>query len=83
LFLLGAFFGGYRVKIIYDPDIPATLRSSIKDVIKESIDAPCSCGCDEIYVSLQNENRIDVKCYDCGTSFFELEVEVNEERIDS
>ena len=77
-----AFFGGYKVKIIYDPDIPATLRSSIKDVIKESIDAPCSCGCDEIYVSLQERNRIDVKCYDCGTSFFELEVEVNEEIID-
>jgi hypothetical protein len=70
------------VKIVYDPDIPATLYSSIKKVIKESIKVPCSCKCDEIYVSLQDENRIDVKCYDCGTSFFELEVEVNEEIID-
>ena len=70
------------MKIIYDPDISATLHSSIKDVIKESIDASCPCGCDEIYVSLQDGNRIDVKCYDCGTSFFELEVEVNEETID-
>lgn len=70
------------MKIIYDPDISPTLRSSIKEVIKESINAPCSCGCDEIYVSLRDENRIDVKCYDCGTSFFELEVEVNEETID-
>jgi hypothetical protein len=80
--LLSAFFGGYRVKIVYDPDISSTLYSSIKEVIKESIIAPCSCGCDEIYVSLQDESRIDVKCYDCGTSFFELEVEVNEEIID-
>lgn len=70
------------MKIIYDPDIPTPLRSSIKEVIKESIKHPCSCGCDEIYVSLQNEDRIDVKCYDCGSSFFELEVEVNEETID-
>ena len=67
------------MKIVYDPDISATLYSSIKEVIKESIVAPCSCGCDEVYVSLQEENKIDVKCYDCGTSFFELEVEVNEE----
>jgi hypothetical protein len=80
--LFGAFFGGYKVKIVYDPDIPATLYSSIKKVIKESIVAPCSCRCDEIYVSLQEENKIDVKCYDCGTSFFELEVEVNEETFD-
>ncbi len=70
------------MKIAYDTDIPTTLYPSIKKVIKESIKTPCSCGCDEIYVSLQEENRIDVKCYDCGTSFFELEVEVNEETID-
>ncbi|MEA3386132.1 MAG: hypothetical protein U9Q89_06745 [Thermodesulfobacteriota bacterium] len=67
------------MKIVYDPDISTTLYSSIKEVIKESIEAPCSCGCDEIYVSLQEENKIDVKCYDCGTSFFELEVEIDEE----
>lgn len=70
------------MKIVYDTDIATTLYPSIKKVIKESIKNPCSCGCDEIYVSLQEENRIDVKCYDCGTSFFELEVEVNEETID-
>lgn len=70
------------MKIVYDPDISSTLYSSIKEVIKKSIVAPCPCGCDEIYVSLQDENRIDVKCYDCGTSFFELEVEVNEDTID-
>ncbi|RKX60000.1 MAG: hypothetical protein DRP37_05805 [Thermodesulfobacteriota bacterium] len=70
------------MKIVYDPDISATLYSSIKEVIKESIEAPCSCGCDEIYVSLQEENKIDVKCYDCGTSFFELEVEIDEETTD-
>ncbi|PXF57771.1 MAG: hypothetical protein C4B58_08750 [Deltaproteobacteria bacterium] len=70
------------MKIVYDPDISTTLYSSIKEVIKESIQAPCSCGCDEIYVSLQEENKIDVKCYDCGTSFFELEVEIDEETTD-
>ena len=70
------------MKIVYDPDIPTTFYSSIKEVIKESIVAPCSCGCDEIYVSLQEENKIDVKCYDCGTSFFELEVKIDEETID-
>ncbi|MDA8162420.1 MAG: hypothetical protein M0022_05880 [Desulfobacteraceae bacterium] len=63
------------MKIEYDPDIPMAARPSIKEIIKESISAPCSCGCDEIYVSLSSANTIDVKCYDCGTSFFELEIE--------
>jgi len=68
------------VKIEYDPDIPPNVRPSIKEIIKESVVAPCaSCGCDEIYVSLSSEKTIDVKCYDCGTSFFELEVEIDEE----
>ena len=75
-----ALFGGYKVKIVYDPDIPATLYPSIQKIIKESVTTPCPCGCKEIYVSLQND-KIDVKCYDCGTSFFELEVEIGEETV--
>ncbi len=67
------------MKITFDPDISADIRPSIEEVIKESITAPCSCGSDEIYVSLQANNNIDVKCFDCGTSFFELEIEVEEE----
>jgi len=70
------------VKIVYDPDIPVAVRSSIRQVIKESVVGPCSCGCDEIYVSLHSENNIDVKCYDCGASFFELEVEIDEETVE-
>ncbi len=70
------------MKIEYDPDIPAAIRPSLAQVIKESIEAPCSCGCDEIYVSLQDENMIDVKCYDCGTSYFELELEIDEETLE-
>ena len=67
------------LKIIYDEDIPRDVRPSIEEVIKESITAPCECGCAEIYVSLQAPGSIDVKCYDCGTSFFELEIEEEEE----
>lgn len=70
------------MKIDYDPDIPVTVRPSIKQLIKESNIASCPCGCDEIYVSLQSESNIDVKCYDCGSSFFELEMEVDEETVE-
>ena len=68
------------MKTVYDADIPAALQPSIQQVVDDSIDAPCLCGCDEIYVSLQEEDRIDVKCYDCGTSFFELEIEVDQDK---
>ena len=68
------------MKIVYDPDLPAPLRPQVKEVIEESDLEPCSeCGCDEIYVSYPSENTIDVKCYDCGTSYFELEIELDEE----
>lgn len=68
------------MKIEYDPDIPVSIRPNIKEVIKESVVAPCAvCGCDEIYVSLGLKGHLDVKCYDCGNSFFELELEVDEE----
>ena len=71
------------MKIEYDPDIPAELRPSIFEVIKESITSPCTCGSEEIYVSMQDENMIDIKCYDCGQSYFELEVEIEEETVDT
>ncbi len=71
------------MKIEYDPDIPASLRPSIKDVIRDSGIKQCECGCEEIYVSLQSENMLDVKCYDCGKSFFELEVEIENETAES
>ena len=67
--------GGMRVKIIFDPDIPKNLIPYIKQAIEEAIEEPCECGCDEVYASMQSENNIDVKCYDCGTSYFELEIE--------
>jgi len=69
------------VNIVYDSDLSDELKPSVEEVIKESITEPCSCGCDEIYVSIQDGNKIDVKCYDCGTSYFELEVEIEEEEI--
>ena len=73
------------MKIIFDPDIPADIQPQIKQIIGDSVQEKCSCGCDEIYVSLTDEDMIDVKCYDCGTSFFELEIEIEdqEETVDS
>ncbi|MGB9712509.1 MAG: hypothetical protein ACP5J5_01045 [Dissulfurimicrobium sp.] len=71
------------MKIEYDPDIPIAARPSIDQIINESVAGPCECGCDEIYVSLGSKNIIDVKCYDCGKSFFELEIEVEEEAIEA
>ncbi|AEH44637.1 hypothetical protein Thein_0759 [Thermodesulfatator indicus DSM 15286] len=68
------------MKIYFDPDIPADIQEDIKQVVEEQIEGPCpSCGCDEIYVSLIG-NTLDVKCYDCGESFFELELEVEEQQ---
>ncbi|NDY42042.1 hypothetical protein G3N55_04160 [Dissulfurirhabdus thermomarina] len=70
------------MKIVFDPDIPAQAHESLTEVIQESVPGKCACGCDEIYVSLQAPDRIDVKCYDCGTSFCELEVEVAQEVVE-
>ena len=66
------------MKIFFDPDIPADIHEEIKKVIEEQVEGPCTaCGCDEIYVSLLG-NTLDVKCYDCGESFFEMELEIEE-----
>jgi hypothetical protein len=70
------------VKIIFDSDIPQEAQLEIKEIINESLSEKCKCGCDEIYVSLIDESTIDVKCYDCGASFFELEIEAEEEASD-
>ncbi len=70
--------GGLRLKITYDPDLPMSYRPLIHQEIRNSDIEECECGSDEIYVSLVNENTIDVKCYDCGKSFFELEIEIED-----
>jgi len=67
------------VKISFDPDIPAEIQPQIEQVIKDSIEGKCTCGSDEIYVSRPREDMIDVKCYDCGTSFFELEIAIEDQ----
>jgi phage FluMu protein Com len=66
------------MKIEYDPDIPTKARPTIKGVIKEANIRTCRCGCDELYVSLSGKGRLDIKCYDCGTSFLEIEFEEEE-----
>ncbi len=66
------------MKIFFDPDIPKEYHDQIEQIIKEQIKKPCACGCNEIYVSFFN-NILDVKCYDCGESFFEMEIEFEEE----
>ncbi len=67
------------MNICYDPDLPVSYRPLIMQEIKDARIQSCECGCEEIYVSLLNDSTIDVKCYDCGNSFFELEVEIEEE----
>ena len=67
------------MKIIFDSDIPVEIQPQIEQVIRDSIQGKCECGCDEIYISLTHEDMIDVKCYDCGTSFFELEIEIEDQ----
>ena len=67
------------MKITYDPDLPTSYRPLVKQEIQDADMSSCECGSDEIYVSLVDSTTIDVKCYDCGNSFFELEIEIGEE----
>ena len=67
------------MKITYDPDLPMSYCPLVKQEIQGADMSPCECGSDEIYVSLVDSTTIDVKCYDCGNSFFELEIEIEEE----
>ncbi len=64
------------MKIIFDPDIPEELKEDIKALVEEEVqeEACPECGCKEIYVALM-EGVLDAKCYDCGHSFAEIEME--------
>jgi len=66
------------VKVIFDPDIPEDIKEDILEAIKEeNIGDICKiCGCDTLYVAML-EGMLDVKCYDCGHSY--LEIELSEE----
>lgn len=66
------------MKIVYDPDIPTSIRPAVQKEIKNSVHTQCECGCDEIYVYFSSHDIIDVKCYDCGRSFFELKIEIDD-----
>jgi len=64
------------VKVIFDPDIPEDIKEDILSAIKEeNIGEICKfCGADTLYVA-QLENILDVKCYECGHSYLEIEIE--------
>jgi len=66
------------MKIIFDPDIPEDLKEDlVKTIEEEKIGEICKqCGADTLYVALIN-NVLDVKCYECGYSY--LEIELSEE----
>ncbi len=64
------------MKIIFDPDIAEDLREDIKALVEEEeLEEKCpECGAKEIYVALLGK-VLDVKCYECGHSFAEIEME--------
>ncbi len=64
-----------RVKVIFDPDIPEELKEDIiKAIEEENVGEICKvCGGDILYVALL-EGTLDVKCYECGHSYIELEL---------
>ncbi len=64
------------MKIVFDPEIPEDLREEIKKLIEEeNVEVECpECKSKEKYVALL-EKVLDVKCYDCGHSFIEIEME--------
>ncbi|OAQ21038.1 hypothetical protein [Thermosulfurimonas dismutans] len=64
------------MKIIFDPEIPEDLREDIKAAVEEEgLEEKCpECGAKEIYVALLGK-VLDVKCYDCGYSYAEIEME--------
>ncbi len=66
------------MKITFDPDIPIDIQPQIEQLVKDAVQEKCGCGSDEIYVSIIENQIIDVKCYDCGTSFFEAEINIEE-----
>ncbi|MFN3568469.1 MAG: hypothetical protein ACK4UR_06145 [Caldimicrobium sp.] len=66
------------MKVIFDPDISEDLKSELfKTIEEEKIGEFCKvCGADTLYVALLDKT-IDVKCYECGFSY--LEIELSEE----
>jgi len=66
------------VKITFDPDIPVDIQPQLEQLVRDSVHEKCSCGSDEIYVSIIDNKIIDIKCYDCGHSFFEVEIDIEE-----
>ncbi|RKX60068.1 MAG: hypothetical protein DRP29_03420 [Thermodesulfobacteriota bacterium] len=70
------------MKVIFDSDIPEEFKEQILEAINnENIGEVCKeCGSDTLYVAyLEEENILDVKCYNCGYSYLELELEEEEE----
>ncbi len=62
------------MKVLFDPDISEDLKEEILKSLEEEGLGICKiCGADTIYVALL-DNIIDVKCYECGNSYLELEV---------
>ncbi|QJA06132.1 hypothetical protein FVE67_04670 [Thermosulfurimonas marina] len=67
------------MKIIFDPEVTEELKEEIRSLVEEAeIDKKCpECGAQEIYVALLGR-ILDVKCYECGHSFLEIEMETEE-----
>ncbi|MCS7200349.1 MAG: hypothetical protein N2327_03170 [Caldimicrobium sp.] len=63
------------MRIIFDPDIPEDIKEDLqRTIIDENIGESCKiCGGDTLYVALI-DNLLDVKCYECGYSFMEIEL---------
>lgn len=63
------------MKVLFDPDIPEDLKEDIlKNIEEENLGEICKiCGSDTLYVALIDE-ILDVKCYECGTSYLEIEL---------
>ncbi len=68
------------MKVIFDPDIPEEIKEDILEAIKEeNIGEVCKvCGADTLYVAFL-EGVLDIKCYECGYSYLEIEIEEEEE----
>ncbi len=63
------------MKIVFDPDIAEEVREELLKTLKEqNFEEICRvCGANTVYVALI-DNTLDVKCYECGHSFIEIEL---------
>lgn len=68
------------MKVIFDPDISEELKEEILNIIKEeNIEGVCKvCNSNTLYVALIGK-MLDIKCYECGYSYLEVEIEEEEE----